>query len=949
MARSSFTPGNDFQHLSTGENATVSFTFEVRDSTGNFSHASVDIAIAGVNDAPESSSPVSANTDQSSSTFSINLLENSSDADTKDSLSVSHIRLMSGNEAGISISLDGNKLFINPEAYDYLAEGEQETISYQYRVVDSQGAYSTQTADIIMDGHNDVPTVSNAVTYSGDQNASSLIVDLLDSARDVDATDTLSVASLQLVAGDPQGITVSPDGNSLELDSSAYSVLAEGETVEVEYQYTIDDGQSGQVEQTASLTIDGVNDSPDTAAASATINEDTPYIFDLNDFSFSDVDVGSSLQKIQITALPEAGSLIYNGSSASTNLEVSRADLLTGRFRFEPDTNENGDNYAQFEFAVSDGELYSTPKTFDFHVTPVNDAPDVNAAVAESVTEDTAAISIDLLKHVSDADTDDTLSVANLSLNSGNDAGVSISGNSLTIDPGVYDYLPDSQTETIIYNYSVIDGNGGMTPQTAIITVKGTNDSAQITGVDTATVVEEAAPVLTASGALLIADADAGEALFIDASVTGRYGEFSIAADGQWTYSADNSQDDIQSLGQESQLTDSIIIQAVDGTIHNINITISGVNDVAHITGSSSATITEDVAVTAGSELLATGQLIVTDVDNNEALFSPQSINGLYGTVLIDSNGNWTYTSDNTQTAIQSLGNGSSITDTITVTTLDGTGQDITITMNGTNDAAEITGINAGSVIEDEAALLVTSGQLNITDVDSGEDSFTPEAQTGVYGEINISADGQWSYSADSSQAVIQALDDEETLTESFTIQSVDETEETIDITINGENDAAVVSNPVTHQTATEELFFSFQVPVETFSDVEGDLLTYTASLSDGSSLPSWLTFDAGTRTFSGTPDDPNVGIINVRVNANDGSLITPADFALEVTPVNDAPELSDHPLIDNINHAYSFATGAGVTAYDATVSGQNGSLSGSATWVTDRNGSGNALHLDWY
>ncbi|MCK7519847.1 MAG: putative Ig domain-containing protein [Ignavibacteriales bacterium] len=44
---------------------------------------------------------------------------------------------------------------------------------------------------------------------------------------------------------------------------------------------------------------------------------------------------------------------------------------------------------------------------------------------------------------------------------------------------------------------------------------------------------------------------------------------------------------------------------------------------------------------------------------------------------------------------------------------------------------------------------------------------------------------------------------------------------------------------------------FCFQFAANTFADVDvGDTLTYSAT-----GVPSWLTFNAGTRTFSGTPD----------------------------------------------------------------------------------------------
>ena len=51
---------------------------------------------------------------------------------------------------------------------------------------------------------------------------------------------------------------------------------------------------------------------------------------------------------------------------------------------------------------------------------------------------------------------------------------------------------------------------------------------------------------------------------------------------------------------------------------------------------------------------------------------------------------------------------------------------------------------------------------------------------------------------------------------------------------------------------------FSFQFAANTFADVDvGDSLTYTAS-----GVPGWLSFDAATRTFSGTPANADVGTV---------------------------------------------------------------------------------------
>ena len=87
-----------------------------------------------------------------------------------------------------------------------------------------------------------------------------------------------------------------------------------------------------------------------------------------------------------------------------------------------------------------------------------------------------------------------------------------------------------------------------------------------IGGVDTASITEDDAATLTASGALTVTDADAGEASFTAETVTGTYGSLTIDANGNWSYSADNTQSAIQSLGDGDSLTDTVTVQSVEGT-----------------------------------------------------------------------------------------------------------------------------------------------------------------------------------------------------------------------------------------------------------------------------------------------------------------------------------------------------------------------------------------------
>ena len=60
----------------------------------------------------------------------------------------------------------------------------------------------------------------------------------------------------------------------------------------------------------------------------------------------------------------------------------------------------------------------------------------------------------------------------------------------------------------------------------------------------------------------------------------------------------------------------------------------------------------------------------------------------------------WTYTLDNSNAAVQALNAGDTLTDSFTVTTVDGTAQVVTITITGANDAAVISGDTTGDVTE---------------------------------------------------------------------------------------------------------------------------------------------------------------------------------------------------------------------------------------------------------
>jgi hypothetical protein len=128
-------------------------------------------------------------------------------------------------------------------------------------------------------------------------------------------------------------------------------------------------------------------------------------------------------------------------------------------------------------------------------------------------------------------------------------------------------------------------------------------------------------------------------------------------------------------------------------------------------------------------------------------------------------------------------------------------------------------------------------------------------------------------------------------------------------------NDAPVVANAIADQASLEDTAWSYQVASGAFSDVDGDTLTYSATLGDGAALPSWLSFNAGTRTFSGTPPLNFAGTLNLKVTASDGSASVSDTFVLTVTAVNDAPVVSaaiaDQVSAENAVWSYQVASGA--------------------------------------
>ncbi len=309
-------------------------------------------------------------------------------------------------------------------------------------------------------------------------------------------------------------------------------------------------------------------------------------------------------------------------------------------------------------------------------------------------------------------------------------------------------------TEDVIFTYMAVDDHGfHSNVATVTIRVTGVNDNAVIGGTDSGSVTEDAA--LTATGTLTVSDVDSGQSVFNAGILAGAHGSLVIDAVGAWTYTLDNGDAAVQALAAASTLTDTVTVSSVDGTTHDVTITVTGVNDVPEATVDAYSTGENAVLNVDAPGVLAND----TDPDATDVL-TVQFVNtdATIGAVTWTADGSFTY---DPGTHFDYLAVGQTATDSFSYTASDGhggtSGATVTITINGANDAP-VAADHSDTTSED--SVLSGSDLLTAaTDVDNGAVVGTvPESLTsGLGAAVTINADGTYTYDPTGS-ATLQAL-----------------------------------------------------------------------------------------------------------------------------------------------------------------------------------------------
>ena len=273
-----------------------------------------------------------------------------------------------------------------------------------------------------------------------------------------------------------------------------------------------------------------------------------------------------------------------------------------------------------------------------------------------------------------------------------------------------------------------------------------------------------------------------------------------------------------------------------------------------------------------------------------------------------------TYPSPAGETATVSIADDErpALTFTVSPTTILENGGTATVTLATTDGA----GITAETAIALSLAGTATKG----TDYTISSESLTLTA-------------GQSSVTATITATMDTASDDNETVvvTASSGGTAIG-TAQTVTITETLANSAPVLDNAIPDQSAVAGTAFSYQVPADAFSDPDDDTLAYAANKADDTMLPTWLSFDAATRTFTGTPASTDTGTVSVKVTATDTSSATVSDeFDIVVIPAAPAGftaeagdgrvRLSWTEPRPRVVHEYRYAAGASVPANAAWTS----------------------------
>ncbi|MCB9857582.1 MAG: tandem-95 repeat protein [Phycisphaerales bacterium] len=323
-----------------------------------------------------------------------------------------------------------------------------------------------------------------------------------------------------------------------------------------------------------------------------------------------------------------------------------------------------------------------------------------------------------------------------------------------------------------------------------------------------------------------------------------------------------------------------------------VNITINPVND-APVAQDDAASTDEDTALM-GNVLNDNGNgpdsdidgdaLTVTELDGNAADIGNPVRLAAGGALTLNADGSFTFDPAGFF-VFEALGDAESATVTFDYTISDGNGgtdtATATITITGVNDAP-VASNDAPAITEDAAPDTVMGNALANDDDAEGDPITVTNAGMlmGMFGSLDLAANGDFTYTLDNGNTMVDALNVGDMLTDTFTYDISDGNggmaSANINVQIDGANDAPIATDDSTYQISQGGTLTINTVATGLLgndADVDNDVLTeltVTQVGPDPANATSFTLNADGTFTFEhdgvGTTD------VSFQYMANDGS-----------------------------------------------------------------------------
>ncbi|QNI91394.1 cell surface protein required for swimming motility [Synechococcus sp. BOUM118] len=459
--------------------------FTVSDSRGPGIGGSATLTISEANDAPIPTFAVSQVASEAGELVTGQLTAEDTEVLTGEKPVTSLVYSLPG-DAIPGLVVNGNGSFsFDPTnaAYEYLAVGEEQVITVNYRVTDAGDLFAEKTFTITVKGTNDDPVVdlngiATLANATEDTAYEVTVTQLLQGFSDVDTTDVLVVQGLTAFKADANGNVLDEVAGTISR-VEANGVLTGYQFApvtdyngKVVLKYTVVDGNGPGIAGSLDLAVDAVNDTPvPTFAINQVASEAGELV--TGTLTADDIEIGTGEEL--------ATSLTYSLSGDAIAGLLINAD---GSFSFDPKNAAyeylavGEEQVITVNYRVTDPGLNGAAglfaeKTFTITVKGTNDDPVVNigqVTIFNAAIEDTEYLitTADLLQGFSDVDNSDVLSVTSLAVYKATETGLASAESGGSLAPVIendlvtgYKFMPlDDYFGDVVFTYTVTDGNG---------------------------------------------------------------------------------------------------------------------------------------------------------------------------------------------------------------------------------------------------------------------------------------------------------------------------------------------------------------------------------------------------------------------------------------------------------------------------------------------------------